>query len=459
MKKIILSLLSLILLWSPVVSNAELKEEYDEAYLLYIAAGASTAAYSGRVGELATQYLEQDGWQIDHYIQPQGHAGIRFLVAKKNLNTNVPLYVLAIVGTESNGDIKANLKFDKVYFAGRSDEEFSDNAAKQNIPNSEPKVHRGFYEFVQAGPSATLRAHQTPFSLPDLLLSDTKSKIYLTGHSLGGAAATLIGARLISMGIRPEQIRVITFGAPAVGNAAFAAKFQPLLSLTRVVNSGDPVTGILQTLVGGYKQFGQEIRWTAPATVHDPHLLIGYLDSALKNYYDKRRRAITAGIQLPSPPAAAKGTNHGRIYIAPLQNNLPASLAADFWYMNEALYDEYQQAIPDYVLSNKPSSTSWQETATASGCQWAILSEVNAMRVKEERNAYYITISQTLYDVATGSVVDTAIFSTGTYNLTPLEAFIHASKGINSLQRTWLRDTAIYKSPQKLSIRYQSTSQ
>ncbi|AJQ27028.1 lipase family protein [Pelosinus fermentans] len=447
MKKIFLFLLSLMLLWNPVLSYAGPKEEYEEAYLLYIAAGASTAAYSGRVGKLATQYLEQDGWQIDHYVQPQGHTGIRFLVAKKDLETNVPLYVLAIVGTESNGDIKANLKFDKVYFAGSSDEEFSANAAKQNVPNSEPKVHRGFYEFVQAGPSATLRnAHQTPFSLPDLLLTDSRSKIYLTGHSLGGAAATLTGARLISMGIRPEQIRVITFGAPAVGNAAFAAKFEPLLPLTRVVNSGDPVTGILQTLVGGYKQFGQEIKWITPATVNDPHLLIGYLDSAIKNYYDKRQQAIAAGIQLPAPTAVAKRANHGRVYIAPLQNNLPASLTADFWYMNEALYDEYRQTIPDYTLSKESTSTPWREAATTSGCQWAILSEVNAMRVKQERNTYYITISQTVYNVATGSVADTTIFSTGTYNLTPLEAFIHASKGMNSLQHTWLRDTTIHES-------------
>jgi hypothetical protein len=248
------------------------------------------------------------------------------------------------------------------------------------------------------------------------------------------------------MGIRPEQIRVITFGAPAVGNAAFAAKFEPLLPLTRVVNSGDPVTGILQTLVGGYKQFGQEIKWTTPATVHDPHLLIGYLDSAIKNYYDKRQQAIAAGIQLPAPTAVAKRANHGRVYIAPLQNNLPASLTADFWYMNEALYDEYRQTIPDYTLSKDSTSTPWREAATTSGCQWAIISEVNAMRVKQERNTYYITISQTVYDVATGSVVDTTIFSTGTYNLTPLEAFIHASKGMNSLQHTWLRDTTIHES-------------
>jgi hypothetical protein len=435
MKKLalfLLSLILLILLWNPALTHAGPKEEYEEAYKLYITAGASIAAYSGRTGKLANRYLEQDGWQIDHYVQPQGHNGARFLVAKKELDNDTSLYVLAIVGTETKGDIKTDLKFDKIYFAGSNSEEFAANAAKKDLPNTEPKVHRGFYEFVQAGPSAILRnTHHAPLSLTKLLMADKNSKLYLTGHSLGGAAATLAGARLISMGIPPEQIEVITFGAPAVGNAAFAAKFGPTLHLTRVVNSGDPVTGVLQTLVGGYKQFGREIKWTIPATVSDPHQLTGYLDSAMKNYYDKRRQAIAAGMKLPTP-AAVKQASYGRIYIAPLQNNLPAGLTADFWYMHEALEDEYRQTLPDYVTADGPPSVAWREAAAASGCRWAIVSEMNAFRVKQEKNIYYITLNQTVYDVATNTIADTATFSTGTYELTPLEAFIHVFKGMST---------------------------
>jgi len=431
MKKLVIFLLSFMLLWSPFLAYAGPIEEYEEAYKLYITVGASVAAYNGRIGELVNHYLEQDGWQIDHYIQPQGHTGARFLVAKKDLSNNTPLYVLAIVGTETNGDRKTDLKFDKVYFAGSNAEEFAANAAKKDVPSTEPKVHRGFYEFVQSGPSAILRnSHHAPLSLTKLLMADNSSKLYLTGHSLGGAAATLLGARLISMGIHPEQIEVITFGAPAVGNAAFAAKFEPTLHLTRVVNSGDPVTGVLQTLVGGYKQFGREIKWPTPDTIDEPHQLIGYVDSVLKNYYKKRSQAIAAGMELPTP-AAAKQANHGRVYIFPLQNNLPTSLTTDFWYMHEALDDEYRQTLPDSVTADGPAVAAWREAATASGCRWAIVSEVSAVRIKQEKNIYYIILNQTVYDVATSAIVGTATFSTGTYNLTPLEAFIHVFKGMS----------------------------
>jgi hypothetical protein len=413
------------------------KEDYEEAYTLYLTAAASAAAYSGRIGELANRYLEQDGWQIDHYIQSQGHTGARYLIAQKE---GVPYYLVAIVGTENDRDIKTNLKFDKVYFAGSNEEECAVNASKKDVPGTEPKVHKGFNQFVQAGLSAVLRnPRQVSLSLPDLLLSDPTRKLYLTGHSLGGAAATLAGARLLSVGVNPEQLKVITFGAPAVGNAAFAAKFGPNLQLVRIVNSGDAVPGVLQTLVGGYQQFGREIKWYPPATVEDGHQLIGYIDSAIKNYYDKRRLAIADGIQLPIP-SVDKQINPGRVYIAQLVSNLPAGLTEDFLYMQEALLDEYQQALPDHVTA--ATQADWREPASTAGCRWAIVSDVSAMRIKqEENNTYRITLTQTVYDVTTGTVAATATFSTATYNLTPLEAFIHTFKGM----KAHLEDRFVYK--------------
>lgn len=414
-----------MLAYLPVTGYAGPKEDYEEAYKIYIAAGASAAAYSGRLGELANRYMQQDGWQIDHYIQAQGQTGARYLIARK---AGVPYYIVAIVGTETKEDIKTDFKVDQVYFAGSNPEEFAANAAKKDIPHSEPKVHRGFNEFIQAGPAAVLRSpRQVTISLLELLRADKNCKLYLTGHSLGGAAATLAGARLLSMGISPEQLEVITFGAPAVGNAAFADKYRSELTLTRVVHSGDPITGALQTLVGGYRQFGRAITWDSPKTVDDAHQLIGYIDSAMKNYYDKRRKAIESGIVLP---ANEQKSRQQRVCVLPLVNQLPAKLATEFWYMNEALQDEYRNNLPDYTMAD-PRQPAWRQAAIASGCRWAIASEVSARPVKERKNIYHITIYQTVFDINTGAVASTAIFSTGTYNLTPLEAFIHAFRGIS----------------------------
>ena len=54
------------------------------------------------------------------------------------------------------------------------------------------------------------------------ILANTDTRVLLTGHSLGGAVATLLAERLVSMGIDKDRVPVITFGAPAIGNAAFA---------------------------------------------------------------------------------------------------------------------------------------------------------------------------------------------------------------------------------------------
>nr|WP_249030697.1 hypothetical protein [Sporomusa acidovorans] len=147
-----------------------MQEDYEEAYQLYITAGASVAAYHDRIGEVVTHYLEQDGWRIDHYVQAEGYSGARFLVAQKANPAGGTTYVVAIVGTETSQDVKLDLKVDKVYFAGTNLAEFAANAAKKGLPDTVPKVHRGFYEFVQAGPAATLRNNHVPaLSLLDQL--------------------------------------------------------------------------------------------------------------------------------------------------------------------------------------------------------------------------------------------------------------------------------------------------
>ena len=54
--------------------------------------------------------------------------------------------------------------------------------------------------------------------LTTLLQENPESKVDLAGHSLGGAAVTLLAARLTDLGVKSEQIEVITFGAPTAGS-------------------------------------------------------------------------------------------------------------------------------------------------------------------------------------------------------------------------------------------------
>lgn len=87
------------------------------------------------------------------------------------------------------------------------------------------------------------------------VLARPRGPLRITGHSLGGALALLAAMDLAALGLPVETVH--TFGAPRVGDAAFAS-FQPL-PVERWVNAQDPVPLVpwSQTLLGGYQQLGR----------------------------------------------------------------------------------------------------------------------------------------------------------------------------------------------------------
>ncbi len=94
------------------------------------------------------------------------------------------------------------------------------------VPELKISLHRGFARAAQ------------------LIYADVKPRLIVgyrlqvTGHSLGGAEALIIGMMLQSAGTPPESL--VTFGQPKVCNAAGALAFGDLL-LTRVVNQNDVI--------------------------------------------------------------------------------------------------------------------------------------------------------------------------------------------------------------------------
>ncbi|WP_378956501.1 lipase family protein [Pelosinus sp. sgz500959] len=430
-----------ILLMLPAIGNAGALEEYEEAHKLYLAAAACTAVYSDRVGSIARDALEQDGWKIESYVGRSSQVDARFLVAKKiQPGTTVPFYLLAAVGTENIKDIKADLRVGKVYFAGKTPEEFTANAQRKDMPDSVPKVHEGFNQYVQASLAAQVHEEVGNAQKPllDVLLENKERKVYLVGHSLGGAGVTLGGARLLDMGVRSEQVEVITFGAPAVGNKAFRQRFDPILNVTRVVMKGDPITQVLQKLVGGYEQFGQEIRWKAPeGEMSDSHQITSYLDLAIKNYYQKRQQAVLTG-EFSLANEAVGTAEVPRVYVAQLKNNLPEELQEEFLYMREALEDEYRSMLPGYVLGITDEGKDVFQKALALGCKWVVVPEIQAYKIKNEKDCFYITLNQGVYRADSGEILNAASYGSSTRNLTSLEALIHDAKTMGHDRHDWL---------------------
>lgn len=86
-------------------------------------------------------------------------------------------------------------------------------------------------------------------SLPSFLntLNNSKQKMFITGHSLGGAMATLFTRWFVDMNYTTKfRLESYTFAAPTVGNVSFAASFNTKMSSIgaenhRCVNTKDLV--------------------------------------------------------------------------------------------------------------------------------------------------------------------------------------------------------------------------
>jgi triacylglycerol lipase len=120
-------------------------------------------------------------------------------------------------------------------------------------------VHPGFLTAFKAVQDKTFG---DTVVFPDLIKDAVKSgkrKIWITGHSLGGALAVLCAAQLSILGKIPIHA-VYTYGQPRVGDEQFAENMNDNLGdqIFRVVNNRDIIPRLAMYTLG-YRQFGQEV--------------------------------------------------------------------------------------------------------------------------------------------------------------------------------------------------------
>lgn len=172
-------------------------------------------------------------------------------------------------------------------------------------PTAWGKVHAGFleaFESVAGGAAAEkLRA-----------LEGTGVKIYITGHSLGGALATVLAARLIRAIDDGKDYKLgglYTFGSPRVGDPQFAQHFMMRANVlgfpnVRFRNEDDIVTRVPAL---NYEHIGNLAYMTESEFVFLPnkvpsyglggaydHNMVGYDDSgaAVSGYYRRLKNHL-----------------------------------------------------------------------------------------------------------------------------------------------------------------------
>lgn len=148
---------------------------------------------------------------------------------------------LVFRGTESFVDVAKDLLFCKATL------------------HEDMQVHRGFASILT---STNYQAVRDDFIRLAALHPDYA--LYTTGHSLGGALATLAAYLIVQDGGPTERIlHVVSFGSPRVGNKEWQASFDshPRLTHTRVTHKKDIITSLPYL---GYYHTGRELHMDGP---------------------------------------------------------------------------------------------------------------------------------------------------------------------------------------------------
>lgn len=377
------------------------KRSYNRAYLTNLAAIACSGVYRPEDSE-EIKYLEAYGWQSMHHTVVEGKQIAHFSVFYNVQSDGTPFYLIAFRGSADKKDVLTDLKTGLVPF----EESMATKALSAGVQtideNDIPKVHKGFNDYTHAAMRSLLAgkgrkkaAGEQEFNLIQILKQEPTAQLLLTGHSLGGAVATLMGQRLLSYGIEPQRVHVVTFGAPAIGNKAFAEKYGDRLDLIRVTNRADPIPLSLQALFGGYKQFGTQVKFRVSLRQSNlTHFMNVYLDASQKEYYKILDRSIKEGVIVSWPDILTSDAAKPKVAVwvkegKPLP---PRSFAPD---IRRFMINEYKALLPNYVIMTEGSDP--RSILQEQGADYLLILGTEAVTNRRD-NSWFLTLGQQLVD-------------------------------------------------------------
>ncbi|MGP1386014.1 MAG: lipase family protein [Thainema sp.] len=189
------------------------------------------------------------------------------LIAESSTDTQLAILTvgtdstIVFRGSESSADWETNLGTD----LGQTT--FDENVIQEEIvaedaqelvypyeekSSSGAKMHKGF---IRAYFSVRDRIH-------DYIRNQELTRITITGHSLGGALATLCAVDIqYNFSDTISQIEAYTYGAPKVGNDGFRDSFNRRVPDSyRFVNGMDLVPALPRWWQGNYRHVDEEVR-------------------------------------------------------------------------------------------------------------------------------------------------------------------------------------------------------
>ena len=437
-KRLFLALVVVIMIFIPQITSAA---ELNTAELRLVCALSSMASYEDDNGVLVRDMLKNYGWSIETINDETSKANAKALIVSKKLKDGSFTKVLAICGTDEIKDAEVDFRLKQVpakFNAGSSNvtDNANDNIDPSGSENNQIMLHQGFKDY-----SEVILKDNFGMNLVKELNSNPNERLYLTGHSLGGAVAIITATKLIDLGAAADRIEVVTFGAPAVGNKGFANEYKDKLHLTRVTMSGDPIKKSLQVL--GYVHFGDVIKYNQDKKMvkHFPHKMSVYLDCAIRDYYDAKFK--TDSQEETTQPQVS---NAELIYIAPMQIMKNSFSKDEFKYIKAAMKDQMRHHFPTAVYDE----TEYREVdeideladfdntiediltkAATLNCKYVLVYYLQAKKIKDDIDSNYrVSLEEMRYNLK-GFPISMQTASVTTKELTMIESAIFTLENLN----------------------------
>jgi len=177
-------------------------------------------------------------------------------------NNNHIIYIV-FRGTEGKNDLWTDLQFEKIEYQQEVIENYQDKVIEQEI-NQKQQLSNPYKKANQSGAKMHQGFSQAYLSVRNQIYDSIKNygpaKLIVTGHSLGGALATLCALDIHYWLKEQFVISVYTFGSARVGNENFQKSF-----MKRIPNSyrfvyGMDIVPALPRPWQGYRHVEKEYR-------------------------------------------------------------------------------------------------------------------------------------------------------------------------------------------------------
>lgn len=416
MTKFLLTVLCLCLYCLPAfAAEKSIKEQLRDSYYTAISAASCLGVYlPERSSEFS--FMRSHGWEIAPYTFEDEDVRTNFSIASNTCaDCGMELYMVTFKGTTNKKDWGINLKTSHTAYGGTTLEEM-EAIAKRDPQEKKPAVHEGFNTYVDSVLRSSVVDAQSKFKGVFKKVYETpNSHLILTGHSLGGAAATLLGERLISLGMPKEKFTVITFGAPAIGNDEFALEYGDKIDLLRVTNTSDPIPGSLQTFFGGYKQFGEHVKYhISPRISSNNHDIAMYVDYSVSEYYKAFDKAVAAGIAKALP---YNKVTAGKPLVALWMHSSPGLAKRPYVPdIKRLIAEEYMGMLPSYVVMDDALNAETfyrhediMRLSREVGAEYVVICGIDGNQSKD-KDYWYIVLNQGVFN-ADGSLMSIVTFA------------------------------------------------